>query len=77
MGSRHTSERCVQKLIMKFSVMYGRVFNIGVMLFQPLLVLPLNIIKLFLLMWRIWLASNNASRWQMGFNSAFKVLMTN
>jgi hypothetical protein len=25
-------------------------------------------------MWRIWWAPNNASRWQMGFNSAFKGL---
>ena len=28
------------------------------------------------LKWRIWWASNNASRWQMGFHSAFKGLMT-
>ena len=27
-----------------------------------------------LLTWRIWWAPNNASRWQMGFNSAFKGL---
>jgi len=27
-----------------------------------------------LLMWRIWWAPNNASRWQVGFNSAFKEL---
>jgi len=26
------------------------------------------------LTWRIWWAPNNASRWQMGFNSAFKGL---
>ena len=26
-------------------------------------------------MWRIWWAPNNASRWQIGFNSAFEVLM--
>jgi hypothetical protein len=25
-------------------------------------------------MWRIWWAPNNASRWQMGFNSVFKGL---
>jgi len=25
-------------------------------------------------MWKIWWAPNNASRWQMGFNSAFKML---
>jgi len=29
-----------------------------------------DILTLILLMWRIWWASNNASRWQMGFNSA-------
>ena len=27
-------------------------------------------------MWRIWWATNNASKWHMGFNSAFKVLIT-
>jgi len=27
-----------------------------------------------LLTWRIWWVPNNASRWQMGFNSAFKGL---
>jgi len=30
------------------------------------------VLTLILLMWRIWWAPNNASRWQMGFNSAFK-----
>jgi len=33
------------------------------------------ILTLILLTWRIWWAPNNASRWQMGFNSAFKGLM--
>jgi len=33
------------------------------------------ILTVILLMWRIWWASNNASRWQMGFNSAFKGLI--
>jgi hypothetical protein len=28
-------------------------------------------LTLILLMWRIWRAPNNASRWHMGFNSAF------
>jgi len=32
-------------------------------------------LTLILLMWRIWWALNNASRWQMGFNSAFEGLM--
>jgi len=31
-------------------------------------------LNLILLMWRIWWALNNASKWQMGFNSAFKEL---
>jgi hypothetical protein len=31
-------------------------------------------LTLILLTWRIWWASNNASKWQMGFNSAFKGL---
>jgi hypothetical protein len=26
-------------------------------------------------MWRIWLAFNNAGKWQMGFKSAFKGLI--
>ena len=34
----------------------------------------ITILTLILLTWRIWRASNNASRWQMGFNSAFKEL---
>ena len=33
-------------------------------------------LTLILLKWKIWWASNNASRWQMGFNSAFKGLKT-
>jgi len=31
-------------------------------------------LTLILLTWRIWWAPNNASRWQMGFNLAFKGL---
>jgi len=34
-----------------------------------------SILTLILLTWRIWWAPNNASRWQMGFNSAFKGLI--
>jgi hypothetical protein len=30
-------------------------------------------LTLTLLTWKIWWAPNNASRWQMGFNSAFSV----
>ena len=32
-------------------------------------------LSLILLTWRIWRAPNNASKWQMGFNSAFKVFI--
>jgi len=32
------------------------------------------ILTLILLTWRIWWAPNNASKWQMGFNSLFKGL---
>jgi len=31
-------------------------------------------LTLILLMWRIWWAPNNASKWQMGFNWAYKEL---
>ena len=31
-------------------------------------------LAVILLTWRIWWAPNNASKWQMGINSAFKVL---
>ena len=34
----------------------------------------LRALTLILLMWRIWWACNNASKWQMGFNLAFKGL---
>ena len=34
-----------------------------------------HLLTLILLMWRIWWAPNNASRWQVGFNSAFKRLI--
>jgi len=37
--------------------------------------LRVNDLTLILLMWRKWWTPNNASKWQMGFNSAFKGLM--
>ena len=40
--------------------------------FSVIFVLKLTLI---LLTWRIWWAPNNASKWQMGFNSAFKGLI--
>ena len=39
-------------------------------------VLRRNLLTPILLTWRIWWAPNNASRWQMGFNSAFKGLIS-
>jgi len=36
---------------------------------------PKIILTLSPLTWKIWWALNNASRWHMGFNSAFKGLM--
>jgi len=38
--------------------------------------LRVNDLTFILLTWRKWLASNNASRQQMGFNSGFKGLNT-
>ena len=38
-------------------------------------ILLLFILTLILLTWRIWWASDNASSWQVGFNSAFKGLI--
>ena len=38
--------------------------------------LRVNDLTFILLTWRKWLALNNASRQQMGFNSGFKVLNT-
>jgi len=38
------------------------------------IVIPLCLLTLILLTWRKWWAPNNASKWQMGFNSAFKRL---
>ena len=37
--------------------------------------LRINDLTLILLTWRKWWALNNASKWQMGFNSAFKGLI--
>jgi hypothetical protein len=36
--------------------------------------LPLLLLTLILLTWRIWWAYNNSSKWQMGLNSEFKGL---
>ena len=39
--------------------------------------LRVNDLTVILLTWRKWWTPNNASKWQMGFNSAFKGLMWN
>ena len=39
--------------------------------------ISLNVLTLYLLMWRIWRATNNASKGQMRFNLAFKGLNCN
>jgi len=39
-----------------------------------LLILHYSFLTLNQLTWKIWWTPNNASRWQMGFNSAFKGL---
>jgi len=51
-------------------------FSWGKNLFTSKLDFNLTKISLTLnpLTWKIWWAPNNASRWQMGFNSAFKGL---
>jgi hypothetical protein len=41
---------------------------------RPVTALDCVLLTLILLTWRIWWAPNNASKWQMGFNSAFKGL---
>jgi len=41
---------------------------------MPFLGTVLKLSTLNTLTWKIWRAPNNASRWQMGFNSAFKGL---
>ena len=35
------------------------------------------VLTLILLTWTVWRAPTNASKWRMGFNSAFKGLTTN
>jgi hypothetical protein len=41
---------------------------------QSLCFKVINPLTLILLTWRMWWPPNNASKWHMGFNSAFKVL---
>jgi len=48
--------------------------DLGPFTFRVMPKQPNVALTLIPLTWRIWWAPNNASRWQMGFNSAFKVL---
>jgi len=48
--------------------------NFDLIVFAFVLILLLWYLTLILLTWRMWWAPNNASTWQMGFNSAFKGL---
>jgi len=41
---------------------------------KVLIVVAHDTLTLILLTWKIWWAPNNASKWQMGFNLAFKGL---
>jgi hypothetical protein len=42
---------------------------------NPASIAGVSALTLTLLTWRIWLAPNNVSKWQMGFNMAFKGLI--
>jgi len=48
--------------------------RIGVPYIYDISSLRVNDLTLILLTWRKWWNPNNASKWQMGFNSAFKGL---
>jgi hypothetical protein len=66
----------VSRILQNFGVPKLQYHNLQNHIFATLLSnLTFGCLILILLTWRIWQASNNASRWQMGFNSAFKGLM--
>jgi hypothetical protein len=46
--------------------------QVGVPYINDISSLRVNDLNLILLTWKKWWTSNNASKWQMGFNSAFK-----
>jgi hypothetical protein len=50
---------------------YNYVYNFSCLFFY------MSCLTLILVTWRIWWAPNNASRWQMGINTAFKGLVQN
>jgi len=61
-------ESCEEQDIFLFSQTPVRLWNSSSALFYHLTLSPLT--------WRIWWAPNNPSKWQMGFNLAFKGLKT-
>ena len=54
---------------------YGRFWMLWSLVFRDFGLSLSPILTLNPLTWKIWWAPNNASRWQMGFNSAFKGLI--
>jgi len=64
-GSLHESVRRVHTLYISVDLYLRALYLIGVVF---------NHLTLTLLTWRLWGAPNNASKWQMGFNSAFRGL---
>ena len=61
------------------SDVYQRFYSVSAVFFFPLHPFQPQIslsLTLILLTWRIWRAPNSASRWQMGFNSALKGLIS-
>jgi len=57
-----------------FFICVGVTFAFNLLSYPLLSVSLLPALTLILLTWRIWWATNNASRWQMKFHSAFKGL---
>jgi hypothetical protein len=73
------SEHCAKRV----GVVSLALLNVWLWLFKKCCIIDVlggtefDILTLILLTWRIWWAPNNARRWQMGFNSAFKGLRDN
>ena len=65
--SSYRSEICLQQIFLKVMnyLFSPKTFSVGVTVTE---------LTLILLTWTIWRAPTNASKWRMGFNSAFKGL---
>ena len=69
--------RPAESLLVKFLLRHSNSFQVTekmILAQQFIFALTFGSLTLTSLMWRIWWAPNNASSWQMGFNSAFKGL---